>query len=102
MNATHTLYERNKIRIAEAKEQGKYREEIILTTPQGSEVDVNGSAMLNFCSNDYLGLAQHPEVVAGANEALHSRGAGLASVRFICGTQDIHRQLEAEISEFLG
>jgi glycine C-acetyltransferase len=82
---------------------GTYKQERKLTTPQGVLVRANGGeAVLNMCANNYLGLAQHPKVRQAAHEALEHWGYGLASVRFICGTQDIHKQLEAKLSSFLG
>ncbi|MEA1912515.1 MAG: glycine C-acetyltransferase [candidate division WOR-3 bacterium] len=83
------------------KDQGLYKEERILTSPQGAEIEVKGMKVLNFCSNNYLGLANHPEIVKAAKETLDKRGFGLSSVRFICGTQDIHKELERKISNFL-
>ena len=82
---------------------GLYKNERVLTTPQDAHVRVgDGGAVLNMCANNYLGLAEHPEVLAAAREALDRWGYGLASVRFICGTQGMHKQLEARLSEFLG
>jgi glycine C-acetyltransferase len=82
---------------------GTYKRERNLTTPQGVLVRANGGeAVLNMCANNYLGLAQHPKVRQAAHEALEHWGYGLASVRFICGTQDVHKQLEAKLSSFLG
>ncbi|MEJ1354573.1 MAG: glycine C-acetyltransferase [Candidatus Sedimenticola sp. (ex Thyasira tokunagai)] len=81
---------------------GLYKDERIITTPQGSHVDVPGHRqVINLCANNYLGLAQHPEVVEAAHRGLEEWGYGLASVRFICGTQSIHKRLEAKLSEFL-
>jgi glycine C-acetyltransferase len=89
--------------LAEIRARGLYKSERTITTPQGSHVRVNGGApVLNFCANNYLGLASHPEVIQAAREGLEKWGYGLASVRFICGTQSPHRQLEEKISEFLG
>ncbi len=87
--------------IQSIKDQGLYKEERILTSPQGAEIEVKGMKVLNFCSNNYLGLANHPEIVKAAKETLDKRGFGLSSVRFICGTQDIHKELERKISNFL-
>ena len=85
------------------RQQGLEKQERILISPQGPQVRLaNAPSLLNFCANNYLGLANHPEIVAAATRALHQRGYGMASVRFICGTQDIHRQLETALSEFLG
>ena len=87
----------------EIEQSGLYKRERILTTPQGGRITVTaGQPGLNFCANNYLGLAAHPEVIAAAHAALDRWGYGLSSVRFICGTQEIHLQLEALISAFLG
>jgi glycine C-acetyltransferase len=88
--------------LAEIAEQGLYKRERVLTTPQGSWVQADGRRVINLCANNYLGLANHPDVVAAAEEGLRTHGFGLASVRFICGTQEIHTELEARISAFLG
>ena len=84
------------------QQNGLYKKERIITSPQGAEITVNGETVLNFCANNYLGLSSHPEVVQAAKDALDSHGFGMSSVRFICGTQDIHKQLEAEIANFYG
>ena len=85
------------------KEAGLYKKERIISTPQGSTIRVStGQKVLNFCANNYLGLSSHPEVVQAAKETLDTHGFGMSSVRFICGTQDIHKQLEQKISNFLG
>jgi len=84
------------------REQGLYKSERIMTSPQGSWVEANGKKVINLCANNYLGLSNHPELVKAAKEGLDKRGFGLSSVRFICGTQDIHKELEAQISDFLG
>ncbi len=85
------------------RDQGLYKTERIITTPQSSAIrTADGREVLNFCANNYLGLADHPDVIAAAKEALDTHGFGLASVRFICGTQDLHKQLEATISRFFG
>ncbi len=87
----------------EIRQTGLYKEERILTSPQNAEIAVrDGREVLNFCANNYLGLANHPEVIAAAREGLNKYGFGLSSVRFICGTQNIHKELEAKISAFLG
>jgi len=84
-------------------EAGLYKRERIITTPQGAEIKVStGESVLNFCANNYLGLSSHPEVIQAAKDALDSHGYGMSSVRFICGTQDIHKNLEDKISKFLG
>jgi len=89
--------------LEEIRAAGLYKEERIITTPQGVEIKVrDGSEVLNFCANNYLGLADHPDVVAAAHRALDDHGFGLASVRFICGTQDLHKKLEETISGFFG
>jgi glycine C-acetyltransferase len=81
---------------------GLYKRERIITGPQGAEISVlGGGEVLNFCANNYLGLSSHPEVISAAKSAIDSHGFGLSSVRFICGTQDIHKQLEAKIASFL-
>ncbi len=82
---------------------GLYKDERVITTPQGPGIRVmGGDEVLNFCANNYLGLANHPEVIAAAKQALDDHGFGMASVRFICGTQDLHKSLERGISEFFG
>ncbi len=89
--------------LGEIKEQGLYKTERIITSPQDSHIKVaEGREVLNFCANNYLGLADHPALIAAAKEALDTHGLGMASVRFICGTQDIHKQLEQKLTEFLG
>ena len=83
------------------KEAGLFKKERVITSKQGPEIELaNGQKVLNFCANNYLGLSSHPEVVQAAKETLDSHGFGMSSVRFICGTQDIHKQLEAEIASF--
>ena len=85
------------------REQGLFKTERIITSPQSSAIrTADGREVLNFCANNYLGLADHPDVIAAAKEALDTHGFGLASVRFICGTQDLHKELEATISKFFG
>ncbi len=89
--------------IQEIKDNGLYKKERIIVSPQGAEIKIdNGQTVLNFCANNYLGLSSHPEVVQAAKDALDSHGFGMSSVRFICGTQDIHKQLEKEIANFYG
>ncbi len=89
--------------IQEIREAGLYKEERIIVTPQGAEIGLNtGKEVLNFCANNYLGLSADPAVVEAAKEAIDTHGFGMSSVRFICGTQDIHKELEAGISQFLG
>jgi glycine C-acetyltransferase len=89
--------------LAEVREAGLYKSELEITTAQGAHVDVTGRGeLLNLCANNYLGLANHPAIVEAAHEALDRWGYGMASVRFICGTQALHRELEERLSEFLG
>ena len=83
------------------REQGLYKTERIITTPQSAQIHTSeGRDVLNFCANNYLGLADNPEIIAAAKDALDTHGFGLASVRFICGTQDLHKQLESVVSKF--
>src|SRR5947199_2617607 len=89
--------------LEEIKSQGVFKTERITTTPQDAHIAVaDGKRVLNMCANNYLGLADHPALIAAAKEALDSHGFGMASVRFICGTQDIHKKLEAALTKFLG
>src|SRR5450432_1532366 len=89
--------------LAEIENAGLYKKERVITSPQGADIEVQGGKhVINFCANNYLGLSSHPKVIAAAKEALDSHGYGLSSVRFICGTQDIHKELEKKIAEFLG
>jgi glycine C-acetyltransferase len=84
------------------EEAGLFKRERIITSEQGAEITVNGRQVLNFCANNYLGLSSHPEVIKAAHEYLDSHGYGMSSVRFICGTQDIHKELEKKIADFHG
>jgi len=84
------------------RDSGLYKTERIISSPQGAEITVNGKTVLNFCANNYLGLSSHPKVIEAAHKAIESHGYGMSSVRFICGTQDIHKELERKLSEFLG
>jgi glycine C-acetyltransferase len=84
------------------EDNGIFKRERIITSPQGAEITVNGETVLNFCANNYLGLSSHPEVIQAAKDAMDSHGFGMSSVRFICGTQDIHKTLEKKISDFYG
>lgn len=89
--------------LQEIREAGLYKEERIIVSPQGAEIQINtGQEVLNFCANNYLGLSAHPAVTEAAKKAIDSHGFGLSSVRFICGTQDIHKALERKIADFLG
>ncbi|RXK46563.1 glycine C-acetyltransferase [Aquirufa rosea] len=89
--------------LASIKEAGLFKQERIITSPQGADIQLNtGQEVINFCANNYLGLSSHPRVIEAAKKGIESHGFGLSSVRFICGTQDIHKELERKISEFLG
>jgi glycine C-acetyltransferase len=89
--------------LQEIKDAGLYKKERVITSPQGAEIDTQEAhGVLNFCANNYLGLSSHPEVLQAAKDTLDTHGYGMSSVRFICGTQDIHKQLEAKLAEFLG
>ena len=89
--------------LKQIREQGLFKSERIITSPQSSEIVLaDGRKVLNFCANNYLGLADHPEIIRAAKDALDTHGFGMASVRFICGTQDIHKELEQKISDFFG
>ena len=101
------MYRKVKERFAhelqEIRDSGLYKDERIITTPQGAEIKTTaGKTVINFCANNYLGLSSHPRVIAAAKKAIDTHGYGMSSVRFICGTQDIHKELEQKISEFLG
>src|SRR5262245_54062869 len=82
--------------------RGLYKRERQLQGPQGAAIQVGGREVINFCANNYLGLANHPSIVKATHDGLDQRGYGLSSVRFICGTQDIHKQLEGAVAKFLG
>ncbi|HET8819601.1 MAG TPA: glycine C-acetyltransferase [Xanthomonadaceae bacterium] len=89
--------------LEEIREQGLFKSERIITSPQSAEIELaDGRKVLNFCANNYLGLADHPELIAAARDALDTHGFGMASVRFICGTQDLHKALEKTIADFFG
>lgn len=88
--------------LEEIKNAGLFKSERIITSEQGPEIMVNGKEVLNFCANNYLGLSSHPRVIEAAHKAIDSHGYGMSSVRFICGTQDIHKTLEKKLAEFLG
>lgn len=98
----HKFNERIASELEEIRSAGLYKTERVITSPQGAEITVNGKQVLNFCANNYLGLSSHPKVMEAARNYVDSRGYGLSSVRFICGTQDIHKELEARLAEFLG
>ena len=88
--------------VEEVKTAGLYKMERIISSPQGAEITVNNKTVLNFCANNYLGLSSHPKVIEAAHRSIDSHGYGMSSVRFICGTQDIHKELEKKLSEFVG
>src|SRR5579884_3675807 len=89
-------------KLHEIQQAGLYKNERVIESPQDARIRVKSGSVLNLCANNYLGLANHPEIVAAAENALQHWGYGLSSVRFICGTQTIHKELETRISEFLG
>jgi len=98
-----TLQQKLQTELSEIKEAGLYKNERIITTPRGADIKTQaGGEVINFCANNYLGLSSHPRVTEAAKKAIDSHGYGMSSVRFICGTQDIHKELERKISEFLG
>ncbi len=88
--------------LAEIEKAGLFKKERIITSEQGAEITVNGKRVLNFCANNYLGLSSHPAVIEAAHKAIDTHGYGMSSVRFICGTQDIHKELEQKLATFLG
>ena len=99
----YTIQQRLQHELADIQQSGLYKAERIITTPQGADIATTaGSEVINFCANNYLGLSSHPQVIAAAHRAIDTHGYGMSSVRFICGTQDIHKELERKISEFLG
>jgi|TARA_R100001224_G_scaffold33244_2_gene18667 glycine C-acetyltransferase len=101
-NMSSAFYQQLADQLAETKAEGLYKKERIITSDQSSEITVNDHRVLNFCANNYLGLANHPDLIAAAKKGLDEHGFGTASVRFICGTQDIHKTLEQKLSDFLG
>jgi glycine C-acetyltransferase len=102
MNSRETFYQRLRDELKSVEEQGLFKRERIIASPQDAVITLaDGSEVLNFCANNYLGLSSHPDVLAAAHRTLDERGFGMSSVRFICGTQDIHRQLELRLAEFL-
>lgn len=96
------LVQRIAAELEEIKASGLFKTERIIESAQGPEIKVNGKIVLNFCANNYLGLSAHPKVIEAAKKYIDHRGYGMSSVRFICGTQDIHKELEAKLSKFLG
>ncbi|MCC6560032.1 MAG: glycine C-acetyltransferase [Xanthomonadales bacterium] len=100
---SHPALQRYRDELAAIEAQGLFKRERIITSPQSAEITLaDGRKVLNFCANNYLGLADHPDIIAAAKHALDTHGFGMASVRFICGTQDLHKQLEAKIAAFFG
>ena len=97
-----SFYTRLQKELQDIRDAGLFKQERIIESPQGPEIKVNGSTVLNFCANNYLGLSSHPKVIEAAHHAIDNRGYGMSSVRFICGTQDIHKELEEKMSKFLG
>ncbi len=98
-----TLTQRYATTLDEIRDAGLFKSERIITSPQSAEITLaDGRTVLNFCANNYLGLADHPDIIAAAKDALDTHGFGMASVRFICGTQDLHKQLEQTIADFFG
>jgi glycine C-acetyltransferase len=97
-----SFYARLQQELQEIKDAGLYKQERIIESEQGAEITVNGRKVLNFCANNYLGLSSHPKVIEAAHRTIDQRGYGMSSVRFICGTQDIHKELEEKLSKFLG
>ena len=98
-----TFFQNIQKELENIKEAGLYKSERIITTPQSARITTHeGAEVLNFCANNYLGLSSHPAVIEAAIQAIHSHGFGMSSVRFICGTQDIHKELEHKIAEFVG
>ena len=97
-----SFYTRLQTELQEIKDAGLFKQERIIESEQGAEIRVNGATVLNFCANNYLGLSSHPRVIEAAHNTINNRGYGMSSVRFICGTQDIHKELEGKLSKFLG
>src|SRR5688572_21851743 len=88
--------------LATIREAGLFKKERVITTPQGADIKTtDGKEVINFCANNYLGLSSHPRVIQAAKQAIDTHGFGMSSVRFICGSQDIHKELEKKISDFL-
>lgn len=100
--ATQTMLSWLRDELETIEDNGLYKRETVITGPEDAEIATSGKELINFCANNYLGLANHPDIIAAAEEGLRSHGFGMASVRFISGTQDLHKRLEARISAFLG
>ena len=96
----NTFAQRIGTELEEIRSAGLFKKERIITSEQGAEIVVNGKTVLNFCANNYLGLSSHPKVIEAAHKAIDTHGYGMSSVRFICGTQDIHKELEQKIADF--
>ena len=97
------LQQHLKQELAQIEQAGLYKKERIIVSPQGADIRLSsGQEVVNFCANNYLGLSSHPRVIEAAKKSLDTHGFGMSSVRFICGTQDIHKELEAKIAEFYG
>ncbi len=96
------FYDQLRATLTQIEADGLYKSERQITSPQGGHIDVGGRKVINLCANNYLGLANHPDLIAAAKGAMDDHGFGMASVRFICGTQDLHRQLEQRLAQFLG
>ncbi|HVU82814.1 MAG TPA: aminotransferase class I/II-fold pyridoxal phosphate-dependent enzyme, partial [Rhodanobacteraceae bacterium] len=100
---TYAAQERLHEELESIRDSGLFKDERIITSPQSAEITLaDGRRVLNFCANNYLGLADHPRLIEAAKKALDTHGFGMASVRFICGTQDLHKQLEHDIAKFFG
>ncbi|MCB9020243.1 MAG: aminotransferase class I/II-fold pyridoxal phosphate-dependent enzyme, partial [Chitinophagales bacterium] len=98
-----SIQQRLQHELQEIKDSGLYKNERIIASPQGADITLaDGSQVINFCANNYLGLSAHPKVIEAAKKAIDTHGYGMSSVRFICGTQDIHKELEEKIATFLG
>ena len=97
----NTIQTRLQKELKDIKDAGLYKQERIIQSQQSTEISVNNKTVLNFCANNYLGLANHPQLIQAAKDGVEKWGFGLSSVRFICGTQSIHKQLEGKITEFL-
>lgn len=98
----NNLINRLKIELAEIEQAGLYKQERVIASEQAAQIVANGKEVLNFCANNYLGLSSHPKTIEAAHKTIDHRGYGMSSVRFICGTQDIHKELEQKLSSFLG
>ena len=97
------FYQQLRQQLDTARQEGLFKQERIITSAQQADIEVgDGNHVINFCANNYLGLANHPALIQAAKDGMDSHGFGMASVRFICGTQDTHKQLEKSLAEFLG